>query len=149
MATIDKLDLSVYVQYAQRTQYVEQIRQEYRLDQAETIPPQLMVVDFTPKPSEMDLLLGVITVTTPWAMFLPPKRWRERRRSPFAVASVAPSLGTSEEQMELADEIEQVQTSSAEEAREKKVLMNCFQQLHRLNDWLGHVVGRIGQFLQA
>ncbi len=149
MTTIDKLDIGVYIQYAQRTQWVEQIKSEFRLEEAESIPPQAMVVDFQPKPSEMDMLLGVIKVSTPWALFVTPMRFREQRRSPFTVARIVPSLGSQDDQEETEEELEQYEPETAEEEREKAILLGCFKQITKLNDWLGHVIGRIGQFLQA
>ncbi len=149
MTTIDKLDISVYISYAMRTEYVEAIKKEFRLDQAESIPTQTTLVDFQVKPSEIDLLLGVAAVTTPWAIFLPPKRFMGRRRSPFTVARVTPSLGSQHDQDEKEQEIEDMECETAEEEREKSVLLSCFQQITKINDWLSHIISRIGQFLQA
>ncbi len=150
MTTIDKFDFSVHIAYAQRTEFVEQIRKEFRLDQAASIPPQTIVVDFQPKPSEVDLLLGVGRVLTPWALFLsPPPRKFGRRRSPFTVSRVVPTLGNQHRQDEQQESIASTLCESPEEEREKSILLSCFDQITKINDWLGHIVSRIGQFLQA
>jgi hypothetical protein len=76
MTTIDKLDLSVYNMYAIRTRMIEQINQQYRLDLDVTIPPQTQMVDNFPKLTEIDILLGILPLHTPWAFFLPPTKFR-------------------------------------------------------------------------
>lgn len=150
MTTIDKFDISVHIQYAQRTEFVEAIRKEFRLDQATSIPPQTTVVDFRPKPAEIDLLLGVARVLTPWAMFLPPPHFRYRRRSPFTVARVLPSLGSQDHQDEQEEKLNDTDCSdNPEEEREKVILLSCFAQITKINSWLGHIITRIAQFLQA
>lgn len=147
--TIDKFDINVYIDFAQRTEAYEQIIKQYSLDQASSIPPQIKMVDFFPKLSEMDLLLGVITVTTPWALFLPPSFFGVRRRSPFAVARIIPSLGTLEDHENLQSFIGSIQCETAEEEREKAAILSCFSQMDKINEWLGHIIGRIHQFLQG
>lgn len=149
MATIDKLDLSVYNLYALRTKMIEQINQEFRLDQAASIPPQTQVVDIYPKLSELDLLLGIVPSNMPWAYFYPPKQYRRRRRSPFAFYRVAPSLGTLSEQEEMEEFIAGLPCSGAEEMQEKEKIQACFKELNKINSWLGFIIGRIGQFLQG
>ena len=39
MATIDKLDVGIYLQYARRTEMIEKINQEYHMADAGSIPP--------------------------------------------------------------------------------------------------------------
>jgi hypothetical protein len=95
--TIDQFDISIYNLYAIRTRMLEQINQEYRLREAGSIPPQTQLLDTLPKPTELDILLGVAPVVTPWAYFYPPKRYRFIRRSPFAFFRVVPTLGSLEE----------------------------------------------------
>lgn len=149
MATIDKLDINVHIEYAQRTEMVEAIKQQYGLDQASSIPAQTQMVDFLPKLSELDILLGVVTVTTPWALFLPPRAFMMRRRSPFAVSRIIPSLGNLEDQEDLEGHIGRVKCETLEEEREKSAILACFSQMNQINEWLGHIIGRIGQFLQG
>jgi hypothetical protein len=149
MATIDQLDLQVYFQYARWTEYIENVNKEFRLKEAESIPAQTQVVDISPKLSHLDLLLGVAVFMTPWAYFLPPKKFNLQRRSPFSFSRVAPSLGSAEKQeadmARLAGEICQTK----EEEVEKAVLLNCLGNLEKLNSLLSFIVGRIGQFLQG
>lgn len=149
MTTIDKLDLSVYNLYAVRTLMIEQINQQLRLDQASSIPPQIQVLDIFPKLTELDLLLGIVPLHTPWAYFYPPLRFRYRRRSPFGFARILPSLGSQDDQDLAEEKLSSVECRSAEEEREKEAIQGCFTQINKINSWLGHIVGRIGQFLQG
>lgn len=149
MATIDKLDLSVYNLYAIRTRMVEQINQQLQLDKAATIPPQTQVMDIYPKLTELDILLGIVPLHTPWAYFFPPKQFRFIRRSPFAFFRVAPSLGSLEEQEQGEKTLDSIVCNSPEEQREKAAIKNCFKQINQINGWLGYIIGRIGQFLQG
>jgi len=137
MTTIDKLDLSVYNLYALRTTMVEQIQSQLRLDLDSSIPPQTHVLNIYPKMTEMEMLLGVTPMNPPWAFFGPPPKLRKRvvRRSPFAFWRVAPALGSYSEQ--------------EEEKEEKEAILGCLKQVTKINGWLGHIVGRLGQFLQG
>lgn len=149
MATIDQLDLSVYNLYAIRTRMVEQINQQLQLDKASSIPPQTMMLDIYPKLTELDLLLGIVPLNTPWAYFYPPKQFRLMRRSPFAFSRVAPSLGSPAEQEKGEAILDSVPCETPEEEREKAALKGCFKQLGQINRWLGYIIGRVGQFLQG
>lgn len=149
MATIDQLDLSVYNLYALRTKMIEQINQQYQLDKASSIPPQTMVVNVYPKLTELDLLLGVAPLHTPWAYFYPPKKYGFVRRSPFAFFRVAPSLGSLEDQEQEVKILEAVLCTTPEEVKEKELIKGCFQQIDQINRWMGYIVGRVGQFLQG
>lgn len=149
MTTIDNLDIGVYVNYARRMQSLEQINKEYRLQEASSIPPQTAVLDLYPKLSELDILLGVARTYAPWALFLPPKRYREQRKSPFSFSRVAPSFGSDEEQEEDMAFLQTFQCKDRQEDGERKVILKCFQQMEQINDWLGEIVGKMGQFLQG
>lgn len=149
MTTIDKLDIGIYVQYARRTSMLEQINQQYHLDEASSIPAQLQVLDFYPKPSEMDMLLGVGRIQNSWAFFFPPPKFRYQRRSPFGFFRVAPSLGSFEEEEENERQLDQTECETEEEKKEKKALKNCFEQIKKINNWISFIVGRVGQFLQG
>jgi hypothetical protein len=149
MATIDQLDISVYNLYALRTRMLEQINNELRLSEASTIPPQTSVVDYLPKMTELDLLLGVAPVVTPWAYFYPPKQFRTIRRSPFAFFRVAPSLGSLEQQDEDEEKTESVVCETDEEENEKSAMLGCLKEIRKINNWLSFIVGRVGQFLQG
>ena len=141
MATIDQLDLSVYNLYAIRTRMVEQINQQLQLDKASSIPPQTLIMDIFPKLTELDLVLGVVPLNTPWAYFYPPKDFQSMRRSP--------SLGSLADQEREEALLDSIPCSSADEEREKTAIKNCFKQIGQINQWLGYIVGRIGQFLQG
>lgn len=149
MATIDNLDISVYNMYAIRTQVIEKINTQLRLDQAASIPPQIQMLDLYPKLSELDLLLGVVPMATSWAYFYPPKTFVTTRRSPFAFFRVVPSVGSLDEQQEDFESLEQTPTQSPEEAREKAALTRCFNQMDKINSMLSYIIGRVGQFLQG
>lgn len=149
MATIDQLDISVYNAYAIRTRAIEQINAQLRLDQASSIPPQLSMVDLYPKLSELDLLLGVVPMSTPWAFFFPPKTFVVSRRSPFSFFRVVPSIGSLEEQAEDFEELNNTETGSAVEAKQKAVLTKAFKQMDKINNMLAFIIGRVGQFLQG
>lgn len=149
MATIDKLDLNVYNLYAIRTKMVEQINQQLQLDKAESIPPQTSVMTIFPKLTELDILLGIVPLHTPWAYFFPPKQFHTIRRSPFAFFRVAPSLGSLEEQEKEEAILDAIECTSPEQAKEKLAIKNCFKQIEQINRWLGYIIGRVGQFLQG
>lgn len=149
MTTIDKLDLSVYNLYAIRTRMVEQINQQLSLDKASSIPPQTQVMDIYPKLTELDILLGIVPLHTPWAYFFPPKDYRQIRRSPFAFFRVAPSLGSLEDQEKGEKILDSIVCSTPEEQKEKTAIKNCFKQIDQINRWLGYIIGRVGQFLQG
>lgn len=149
MATIDQLDISIYNLYALRTRMMEQFNQQVRLGEAHTIPPQTMMVDTLPKLTELDLLLGVAPVVTPWAYFFPPKRYRYIRRSPFAFFRVAPSLGSLEQGAEYEAKVAGVECRSPEEESEKEAVLGCLAQIDKINEWMSFIIGRVGQFLQG
>lgn len=147
--TIDQFDISIYNLYAIRTRMLEQINQDYGLKQAGTIPPQTSLVDTIRKPTELDILLGVVAIVTPWAYFYPPKRFRFIRRSPFAFFRVAPTLGSLEDHEGLENAVASVETRSPEEADEKKAILGALAQIDKINNWISFIIGRVGQFLQG
>lgn len=149
MTTIDKLDLSIYNLYAIRTKMVEQTNQQLRLDEAGSIPPQTQVVTIFPKLTELDILLGLVPLNTPWAYFFPPQQFRFLRRSPFAFSRIVPSLGSDQEQEEKEETLKQVECKTPDEEKEKEAIAGCFAQISKINNWLGFIVGRVGQFLQG
>lgn len=149
MVTIDKLDIGIYLQYARRTNMIEQVNQQYHLEEASSIPAQIQVMDIYPKLSEMDILLGVGRVLSPWALFYPPPEFRFQRRSSFGFFRVAPSLGSFQEEEEKEKELDEIACETEEEEDEKKVLKNCFGIIKKINSWISFIVGRVGQFLQG
>jgi hypothetical protein len=149
MATIDQLDLSVYNMYAVRTKMIEQINQQIQFDKAASIPPQTAIVDLFPKLTEMDILLGIVPVVTPWAYFYPPKNYRFQRRSPFAFFRVVPSIGSLKDQEEEEQKFAAIPVETEEEEEEKAAIAGCFSQITKINSWLSFIMGRVGQFLQG
>ncbi len=149
MATIDNLDLNIYNLYAVRTRMVEQLNQQLRLDQASSIPPQIQVLNAYPTLTEIDLLLGITPYNTPWAFFKPPVKFLNKRQSPFGFARILPSLGDEEDQERDERKLAQEECESEEEENERKSISKCFGQISKINQWLQHVVGRMGQFLQG
>lgn len=150
MATIDQLDISVYNLYAIRTQMIEQINQQFHLEESASIPPQTHIENiYLPQISELDLLLGIIPMHTPWAYFFPPKRFQTIRRSPFSFSRVAPSLKAIDEGEEEYEALMAISCDDPEEEKERAIIANCFKQMSKINNWLGFIIGRIGQFLQG
>jgi hypothetical protein len=149
MATIDQLDISIYNLYAIRTRMMEQFTKQVRLGEAGSIPPQTQLVDTLPKLTELDLLLGVAPVVTPWAYFYPPKRYRYIRRSPFAFFRVAPTLGPLEKHADDEAKVSDVECHSVEEEQEKEAILGCLAQIDKINNWISFIIGRVGQFLQG
>lgn len=150
MATIDQLDISVHNLYAIRTQMIEQINQQLHLEEAASIPPQTHIENFyLPQISEIDMLLGIIPMHTPWAYFFPPQRFSTLRRSPFSFSRIAPSLKAIEEGGEEYENLLSIVCSNQDEEKEKAIIANCFKQMGKINNWLGFIIGRIGQFLQG
>lgn len=156
--TIDNFDVGIYIQYARRTQLLEQVMQQYHMKEAGSVPAQALIVNLYPKLAELDLLLGVATMGASWAYFYAPKSYSDQRRSPFAFHRIIPLLeerepkkdGEEQEEKEKGENLlEQVTCTTAEEESEKKVLRSCFKQIEEINSLLRYIGGRIGQFLQG
>lgn len=147
MTTIDKLDISIYDLYARRQVMVEQINQQLRLEEAQNIPPQTQVLNLNPELTQLDILLGVVPLNTPWAYFSPPKT--KLRRSPFTTYRVASTLGSLEKQAALCESIQNIKCQSGDEEKEKATLLGLFKNLDVLNGWLGEVLGRVCQYLKG
>lgn len=149
MATIDKLDISVYSMYAIRITMIEQINNQLRLEEASSIPPQIQLVDIYPKLTELDLLLGIVPLATPWAYFYPPQRYGSIRRNPFSFFRIGPSFGSLEDQAEDEQKLELIETHNPEENSEKQTIRACLKQMSKINEWMAFIIGRVGQFLQG
>lgn len=147
--TIDKFDLAIYIQYARRTELIEQVKQQYHMQEAGTVYAQAIMIDLYPKLSELELLMGVAAISAPWAYFFPPKRFPIQRRSPFSFSRVVPIFGSNEEQKEEEEKLDDIECSSEEEEEEKGVIKKCFKQMEQLNELMRFIGGRIGQFLQG
>src|SRR5262245_49745549 len=147
--TIDKFDIGIYIQYARRTQLMEQVIQQYHMREAGSVPAQALIVDLYPKLAELDLLLGIATLSAPWAYFYAPKSYSTQRRSPFTFHRVIPVIeerqeqGEGEEEQKKEEEIlEEVKCKTPEEERERKVLRACFKQIEEINSLLRYIGGR-------
>lgn len=149
MATIDNLDVSIYNLYAVRAKLIEDINFEFHFEDASYIPPQTTLIDLYPKLTELDILLGIAPRGGSWAFFYPPKNISHMRKSPFTPSRIMPSLGEEEDCKKTLENLRNKHCRDGEEEREKEVLLNCIHQVGRLNEWLGFIVGRIGQFLQG
>ena len=150
--TIDKFDIGIYIQYARRTQLMEQVMSQYHLREATGVPAQALIVDLYPKLAELDLLLGIATLSSPWAYFYAPRSYGSQRRSPFTFHRIIPFMGErnqEDEQKKDEEIIEEMECRTPEEERERKVLKACFQQIEEINSLLRYIGGRIGQFLQG
>jgi hypothetical protein len=157
MTTIDKLDAGVYVQYAKRSELMQEMNQQFRLQnlaQASTIPPLIKMLTLDPQLSEMQLLLGMTSIHTPWAYFAPPKRFNEQQKSIFTFSRIVPSLGSSTDKEDEDEDkqeamIEAIECENDEEKKEKTVIQECMAQIKKINGWLGFIIGRVGQFIQG
>lgn len=149
MPTIDKLDIDVYNLYAIRTRMIEQINQQYHLEQAGSIPPQTNVVNANIQLPELKLLLGDVSGPNPLAFFFAPLKFYTLRRSPFSFSQIAPTMGSFEEVEKSYQKLQSIQCDSPDEEKDKVTITNCFKEISKLNGWLGFIVGRIGQFLQG
>jgi hypothetical protein len=147
--TIDKFDIGIYIQYARRTELLEQVRQQLHLPEAGTVPAQALIVDLYPKLAELDILMGVTAINAPWAYFFPPPRFTAQRRSPFAFHRIIPIFGSREKEDDEEQKLDDVECESPEEEDERKILKNCFSNMRKINDLLRYIGGRIGQFLQG
>lgn len=148
--TIDRLDIGIYIQYARRTQLIEQVRQQYHLAEAGVIPAQALIVDLYPKLSELEILLGLGTTIAPWAYFFPPKTYSSQRRSPFAFHRILPIFGNSSDaEKEEEEKLNLIPISSKEEEEEKMSIKNALHKIGEINGLLRFIGGRVGQFLQG
>lgn len=147
--TIDKLDLSWNDAYARRIQARYELNKQIHLDDASTIPPQIQIMNTYAQLSELDLLLGVVPMLMPWAYFQPPKKFFEKRKSPFSFARVIPSLKSTDEEGEEFIMLQEIKCKTPEEEMEKSILTNCFKEVSKINKWLSFIIGRVGQFLQG
>ncbi len=152
--TIDKFDIGIYIQYARRTQLIEQVMSQYHMRDATGVPAQALIVNLYPKLAELDLLLGIATLSSPWAYFYAPRSYSSQRRSPFSFHRIIPFMGEreqgqDEEQKKDEEIIEEMECRTPEEEHERTVLKACFHQIEEINSLLRYIGGRIGQFLQG
>lgn len=148
--TIDKLDLNVYNMYVSRTQALEQIKDQFHMEMASTIAPQITLVSNYPKMAELDILLGIPAFyEESWAYFTPPPQFRNARRTPFSFYRIAPTLGSQEKQDEDEEKFNAIVCETEEEKKEKSAIEGCFKWVNQINRWIGDIIGHMGQFLQG
>jgi len=161
--TIDKFDVGIYIQYARRTQLIEQVRQQYHVAEAGQVPATALMVDLYPKLKELDILMGTISVGAPWAYFYAPYHFIELRRNPFSFHRIVPSFerkgkrkdqGKKDDQDELEEQsqeqvLDAIECVTDEEIREKSIIQACLKQIEEINSLLRYIGSRIGQFLQG
>ena len=148
-STIDNFSMEVNFQYARRTELLEQVRQQYHLQEASTVPAQALIIDLYPKLTELDLLLGVAALHAPWAHFYPPKKFPTQRRSPFTFHRLIPSFGSSEQERKYEEQLDTVECKTPEQQQQKTTMKSFFTKLSELNGLLRYIRSRIGQFLQG
>lgn len=149
MTTIDKLDLSVYSNYAMRITLIEQVNNQFRMDEASSIPGQLRMVDIYPRLTEFDLVLGIAHQALPWAYFYPPNSFKNLRRNPFAFFRVCPSFGTLQDQADDEALLETILCKTPEDEAQKGVIRACLKQMNNVNHMINYIMGKVGQFLQG
>lgn len=150
MPTIDQLDIKIYVQYAKTATAVEQINNQFHLPDAASVPPQTRVVDIYPKLTELELLLGVTPfLHKPYAHFVEPRGFAHQRWSPFTFGQIAPLLGPLEKQLKLRKKLRKVKCGKKRHAHDRDALVDCLEEVDEINNQLGFIIGRMGQFLQG
>jgi hypothetical protein len=149
MATIDRLDIAVNYQYARRIEFVETIWKELHLERSTAVSDDALVVDLLPKRSEVELLLGVIETRAPWAYFYAPPSFQTQRQSTFAFFRIAPTMGSLAQQAADAAKVATTQVHSREEVEEQSALAQFFSSVNDINQMIGFVTGRIGEFLKG
>lgn len=149
MATIDQLDIKVYVDYARFTRSVELTEKTFHLGEAGFIPPQTAVPEYKPTLTEMELLLGIMPRYTPWAVFFPYSKFKFHRRPAFNKFRTATSMGSLEKQEADYAKLSSIKPDDEEEEKEKEILCECFEEIEEINGWISYIVGRMGQYLQG
>ncbi|MGM0439918.1 MAG: DUF5399 family protein [Chlamydiota bacterium] len=149
MATVFDLDFNANIEYARRTSLVESVNQQFRFSEAHSVPAQIQIVDAYPRLLEMEALLGMIRYHAPWAMFMPPRKFYEQRRPSFTSYRVVPSLGSLEKQAADYAKITGYPAKTPKTKLEMRAIASCLEMVDQINEWISHVVGRIGQFLQG
>lgn len=150
--TIDQIKIGAYLDYAEQKTLADEVSKQYPPGQLSSLSGQVRIDSVTPQPTELDLLLGKVGVTTPWALFLAPDILygkKQRYRVPFGVSSLLPSLGSSEYCADIQQKVLAHPCGTQEEERERHSLDNFFGMLQKLNTWLNDVFNRIHQFMHG
>lgn len=147
---IHSFDWAIHNEYAKTRYSLEQTQKFMDVARSPEIPPHTQVVDTIVKYPNIMSLVGLHVTHMPWAMFLPPRNFRRRRRSPFAAHCVAPELADTDEALEaIIAKIENCPCPTDVDRSEQKILMNLGDTIENLNRLLRHVKSRIAQFLQG
>lgn len=150
--TIDQIRNESHRDYANLKILAEQVSKEFPASAVTSLSGQVRIDTVTPQPTELDLLLGVVAVLTPWAMFLTPDSLygkKRRMRVPFGVSRILPSLGSHEYCELLQQTVLAHLCTMHEEEREKSALDNFFAMLQKLDTWQNDIFNRIHQFMHG
>lgn len=151
--TIDKLDIGVYIQYARSLELVEQVKEQFQLDKASSIPPQTQLVEFAPKIAEIELLMGILSSReNPWAFFFPPMRFREHRRTPFSRHQKRVKNAQGQDMSEddyLLELIEGVECKTEKESEEKELIKDAVKKRQSIEAMIEDIISHMGMFVQG
>ena len=75
MATIDRLELKIYFDYARRIRDIENTHRLLNLHQAQSVHPHATVINLSPQKHEIEELFGFRHNVQPWALFSIPNGW--------------------------------------------------------------------------
>lgn len=148
---IHSFDWAIHNEYAKTKYSLEQTATTVvDVNRAIEIPAHTQVVDTIVKYPNILSLVGLHVTHMPWAMFVPPRNFRRRRRSPFAAHCVAPELADTDEALEaIIAKIENCPCPTDTDQAEQKTLLAMGDTIENLNRLLRHVKSRIAQFLQG
>lgn len=148
---IHSFDWAIHNEYAKTKYSLEQTAvQVVDVARAPEIPAHTQVVDTIVKYPNILSLVGLHVTHMPWAMFVPPRNFRRRRRSPFAAHCIAPELADTDEALEaIIAKIENCPCPTEADQTEQNTLLAMGDTIENLNRLLRHVKSRIAQFLQG
>lgn len=147
---IHSFDWTIHNEYAKTKYSLEQARTVVDVADSHAIPAHTEVPDTIVKYPNILSLVGLHVTHMPWAMFLPPRNFRRRRRSPFAAHCVAPELADTDEALEaIMAKIENCPCPTEADEKEQSILLAMGETIEQLNRLLRHVKSRIAQFLQG
>lgn len=149
MATIDNLDLDVYRSYAARMTLLAEFNQQLRVKEADRVTSDVTIVAHSPIYTELELTMGLTSRPKPYATFTLPDSFSEARRDSFTTYCVCPSIGNLEDQNRCKELIDGTVCQSSQDQAEQATLSNLMGEMGKINGWLSHILGRIGQFRQG
>jgi len=147
--TIDKLNIGVYVQYARRMQFMESVNKQYRIAEAYNIPAQTQIINISPRTSEIEMLMGRSYGGNVWAIFSPPRNYFIQHRPIVSKFRIVPSIGSLQKQDADQAKVAAYSCATRQEEREQQAIGSVFEVVNNICGWIGHIVGRVGQFLQG